>query len=44
MWGVFSKHGYLLGSFRNVAYAIQALYRWRDASDIREIHEGSMER
>lgn len=31
MWLVLSKHGYLLGSFRDVADAIQAMYRWRDA-------------
>lgn len=35
MWCVFSKHGYLLGSFVDVADAIQAMARWRDAWDMR---------
>jgi hypothetical protein len=35
MWCVFSKHGYLLGSFRKVEDAIFAMARWQDAYDFR---------
>jgi hypothetical protein len=35
MWCVFSKHGYLLGSFHKVEDAILAMARWRDAYDFR---------
>jgi len=35
MWCVFSKYGYLLGSFRDVNDAILAMARWRDAYDMR---------
>lgn len=35
MWYVFDKHGYLLGSFRDVADAVLAFWTMRDACDLR---------